>query len=366
MQVMRVASRIRDYEVRFAGSPDFIRGLAGLPYARYLVDENVWRLYRGRALAPFDRERVTVLPIGEERKTLDVAQGLYETLLGCPAKRNMTLVTIGGGMAQDLTGFAASTLYRGVRWILVPTTLLAQADSCIGGKTSLNFKGYKNLLGTFYPPHEVHIDTLFLKTLSEPDYYSGLGEVIKLHLLGGAKAAGALFAQLPALRRREQKALLRAIQASLAIKRSFCQDDEFDLGRRNNLNFGHCFGHALEATSDFAVPHGQAVLIGILFANIVAQRRKLLSPATSGKLAGWLLQCILVRPKPEHLGVDGLLAALRQDKKRTGQGLTLIMMREDHSMVKVDDLSPAELGAATRRLAELLGLRALESGRRKT
>lgn len=356
--MIKIASKLRDYEVHFTDSLDFLRRLDALPHGRFIIDENVWRLHQDKALAAIDRRRVTVLPIHEEQKNLETVMGLYDSLTASSAKRNMTLIAIGGGIAQDLTGFAASTLYRGVRWAYVPTTLLAQADSCIGGKTSLNFRGFKNLLGTFYPPHEVHINTLFLSTLSKLDYYSGLGEVIKLHLMGGPETTRTLFAEQPGLRRREAAALLRAIRTSLAVKQSFFEDDEFDLGRRNMLNFGHCFGHALESTSAFEIPHGQAVLIGIIFANIVAQGRRLMSPAAAAGLAEKILGSVVTRPKPEQLAPERILEAMRKDKKRTGEGLVLIMMSEDHSMVKVDDLRPEELAAATRDLAKTLGLEA--------
>ena len=144
-----------------------------------------------------------MLPVREERKTLETVQELYGHFLGRSAKRNMTLISIGGGILQDISGFAASTLYRGINWVFVPTTLLAQADSCIGSKTSLNYQGYKNLLGTFYPPNEVYIYMPFLATQAELDFYSGLGEVVKLHLMGGAERTRELIALLLIFDRRD-------------------------------------------------------------------------------------------------------------------------------------------------------------------
>ena len=138
-------------------------------------------------LTKFRNTETIVLPISEERKNLDTVQELYDQLITRPAKRNLTLISFGGGILQDITGFAASTIYRGVNWIFVPTTLLAQADSCIGSKTSLNYKNFKNLIGTFFPPISIYIYPTFITTQLDSDFYSGIGEVVKLHLMGGDK-----------------------------------------------------------------------------------------------------------------------------------------------------------------------------------
>ena len=134
---------------------------------------------------------------------------------------------MGGGITQDITGYLASTLYRGVRWVYAPTTLLAMADSCIGGKTSLNHGARKNLLGTMYPPERVLVHADFVSTLCDADYSSGLGEVVKLHLLGGQDSVDELREALPALLAREAGAVRRATRASLHIKRDFIEEDEF-------------------------------------------------------------------------------------------------------------------------------------------
>lgn len=351
---MRVASKLRDYDVRFWTSTDFLAGFESIPERQYVVDANVWRLY-GDSFKGVDPARVLVMPAEENRKNLDGVMEVYDALISRAAKKNITLISVGGGIIQDITGFAASTLYRGIRWIYVPTTLLAQADSCIGSKTSLNYKSYKNLVGGFYPPHEVHISTAFLKTLPEDDFYSGLGEVIKLHLMGGEAATEELVRAFPRIKERGADALLAAIRGSLNIKQEFFKDDEFDAGRRNMLNFGHCFGHALESVSGFAIPHGQAVSIGILFANIVARTRGLLAAEKASDLNRRLvLQNVTMFPRAEHLAVEPLFEAMKKDKKRTGEGLALIMMGTDHQMFRVSDLTLPELQAGVRELSLLL------------
>jgi 3-dehydroquinate synthase len=293
--------------------------------------------------------------VSEERKNLDSVMEIYDHLMQRSAKKNMTLISIGGGIVQDVTGFVASTLYRGLNWVFLPTTLLAQSDSCIGSKTSLNYKRFKNIIGTFYPPAEVHIHTPFLTTLPQDDFLSGLGEMVKLHLMGGNETTAQLTASLPAILERDAAALQQAIRSSLAIKLSYMEGDEFDTGRRNLLNFGHCFGHALETVSGYAIPHGQAVVIGMLFANLAAVRRGLLSSATAATIADSLLKRSFSIPlAEEYFAYEAILAAMKQDKKRIGDGLVMVMMDDAYSLQKVTDFSEHELAEGIRTLQQEL------------
>jgi 3-dehydroquinate synthase len=339
-----VPSRIRDYEVRFEETPGFIAALAKQPRTCFAIDENVWRLYRGTLLKDLPVAETIVVPISEQRKSLATVQWLYKQLLRQSAKRNLTMVTFGGGILQDVAGFAASTLYRGIRWIFVPTTLLAQADSCIGGKTSLNLLGFKNLLGTFFPPAQIHIYPPFLATQADEHYLSGVGEVVKLHLLGGRGLYERIWAELPSLLGRQTATMVPAIEASLRVKLDYLTGDEFDMGRRNLLNYGHDVGHALESTSRFTIPHGQAVLVGMLAANLIARNRSLLRAETEKEIAGAvLLPALRVRPRPKALEPRALIEAMKQDKKRTGDLLSLIMMKDEFGFERVNDLSPEEV-----------------------
>jgi 3-dehydroquinate synthase len=344
---MKIQSNIHDYEIHFTETLDFLQGFKQFPQRCYIIDNNVWKLYSKRFLDVLDKSEVIVLPVEEDRKQLDTVQELYDQLIVHSARRNLAMISIGGGITQDITGFAASTLYRGINWIFVPTTLLAQADSCIGSKTSLNYKGYKNLLGTFYPPSEVIIHIPFLATQEDKDFYSGLGEVVKLHIIGGEEKTLEIAELMPKIKQREPAALLIAVQNSLLIKQGYISGDEFDTGRRNLLNFGHCFGHALESTSEFQIPHGQAVVIGMLFANIVASERHVLSKEMQMHFAEKLLLPILItKPEKKHLDSIAVVEAMRKDKKQTGEGLVLIMLKDGYEMVKVNNLTPLEISHA--------------------
>ncbi len=350
---MQVKSSIRNYFVYFAESPSFVAELAALPKALFIVDEMVWQHHSSGCLALLKNADLIILPVHEELKSLQTVEGLYGQIMERSPKKNLNLISIGGGITQDITGFLASTLYRGITWTYVPTTLLAQTDSCIGAKTSLNFKRYKNLIGTFYPPASVFIHTPFLATQNEVDFFSGLGELVKLHLIGGEEDIQTLMAALPSLMRSERDVLSLSVKRALMIKQSYIEEDEFDAGRRNMLNYGHCFGHALETATDFAVPHGQAVVIGMLLANLVAKNRKKLLERTERLYAEKMLAPILrVDMKRLLFDDEKIIAAMQQDKKRTGMGLALVMLMDDQIMVKVDDLTTAEIHAV---LAEFRG-----------
>jgi 3-dehydroquinate synthase len=347
MSTWNIHSNIRDYTANIENTPDFMAELAAIDRSYFVVDENVWLHHGATLLNCLPKENLMILPISEDRKNLDGVQQLYDKLIQLPAKRNLTVVSVGGGILQDITGFAASTIYRGINWVFVPTTLLAQADSCIGGKTSLNYGGSKNLLGTFYPPSHIHIYAPFLLSLATNDFFSGLGEVIKLHLMGGPDSLQSLIELLPQLTKRNPSDLIVAIRQALDVKFAYMEGDEFDLGRRKLLNFGHDFGHALESTSLFAIPHGQAVIVGILAANIVAAKRSCLSADLEQELAKKvLLPNLVVRPSREMLDKTEILNAMKKDKKRTGENLVLIMMEDGFNLRLIDNLKPAEVEAA--------------------
>ncbi len=352
---LRIRSRVRDYEVVFDDSGAWVERLAAEAHAFIVVDENVLRLHGEGVLAPFLGAGVVPLPIAEDLKNFAAVAALADLATAQAAKRNVVVISIGGGITQDVTGFLASTLYRGVRWVYAPTTLLAMADSCIGGKTSLNLAAHKNLLGTVYPPEEVLIHAPFVSTLTDDDYASGLGEVVKLHVLGGKAAVAAVNGELPALVRRDSAAVRRATRSSLEIKRAYIEDDEFDRGRRNLLNYGHCFGHALETTTGFAVSHGQAVVVGMLLADRVAVSRGLLGDdEASVRRRSLYLPVLRVRPRLRAQDAAALVEAMKFDKKRMGSGLALVMVGDGLRALRVDDLGEDEALAALAVLPQLL------------
>jgi 3-dehydroquinate synthase len=355
VEKLELTSRVRDYTATFQPDEAFIADLVAMDNRIFVVDENVWKAHRAGVLAPLPFEDVMTLPIAEDTKSLASVELVWDALMERSAKRNMTIVSIGGGICQDITGFAACTLYRGVGWIFLPTTLLAQADSCIGSKTSLNYRRYKNLLGTFFPPNEVHIFAPFLTTQADLDYFSGVGEVVKLHVMGGEATARALDAAMPAIRVRDVAALHDAVRNSLKVKVSYIENDEFDLGRRNLLNYGHCFGHAIETATDYAVPHGQGVVIGMMMAQEIARTRGFETDAEQIALLDRVFDAaLLAEYVPSDVDLDRVIEAMKHDKKRTGEGLVVVLAADGFDMRKYDDITFDEAREAAVRVLERL------------
>ncbi len=354
---MQIKSNIHDYSVFFEDSFDFVEKLKQLPSRVFVLDRNVSELYP-HLTKGVDPKDIIFIDATEQNKTLDAVQDLLRQLVTREEKRNLTLISFGGGIIQDITGYAASCLYRGIKWIFVPTTLLAQADSCVGSKTSINFAGYKNILGGFYPPHQIYLCPAFLDSLSKTDYYSGIGEIIKFLLL--VDTAKPDFDEIYTIaqdlyqnRHRQQ-----AIERSLAVKQSYINQDEFDSGKRNLFNYGHCFGHALEVSSDFNVPHGIAVTIGMIFANIVSVDRGYLTDETYQLLNKRLfLPNIPIKLDKRWFNSEPLLSALKNDKKRVGKDLTIILPSSDQiDAIKINDLTEAEFSRSLTFLISELGV----------
>jgi len=355
---MKINSNIRNYSISFHDDLSFIIKYFSLSNTLIVIDKIVYDIYFGKDYPIEKYENIILLEIDEHMKKLESVQLLYDAAVNFSAKKNLTIVSIGGGILQDITGFFASTIYRGINWIYVPTTLLAQSDSCMGSKTSLNYKNYKNLLGTFYPPTEIHIATTFSNTLKELDFYSGLGEVIKLHIMGGKVLEQGLKDCLNQILMRDHLYLNEAVKNSLEIKLSYISNDEFDTGRRNLLNYGHCFGHALESTSNFEIPHGQAVLIGILVANIVAKNRDILSGKRFDEILNSLLiNSIVVKLSKKTITADLVVDAMKKDKKRTGEFLSLIMLTDSDELIRVNDLKNKEVTTALGQIAKYLEIK---------
>jgi len=354
---MLIRSRLGDYPVHFHDTFAFLDALAAKPNPVVVVDQKVFDLYREPLSAAFGARPVYLLDADENKKNLDEVTRICQWILDAfNAKRNIDFISIGGGITQDLSGFVASTLFRGVEWNYVPTTLLAQVDSCIGGKTSLNFGNRKNLLGTFYPPRAIHIAPAFTGTLPRLDLYSGFGEVAKFLLMRAFESGEPLSAAANELAEfvRHPDASAQLIRTCLNIKRSFMESDEFDRGRRNLLNYGHCFGHALEAASDYYVPHGIAVNVGVLYANLAAAARGLISMGDAEQIAREInLPLLVQKQRPADYDADRLLQNLKNDKKRTGAALPLVVPTSD-GLVKLDDVTEAEFKRILDALTETL------------
>jgi 3-dehydroquinate synthase len=343
---MIIQSRVKSYECRIVPGlldhQEKIRERLGKGRPFYLVDEAVYTLFKGPLKKLAGDDFLLRIKADERNKDYLALARVYRALIAKGFTRRDVLVTIGGGVLQDISGFVASTIYRGARWILIPTTLLAQADSCIGSKTSINLDTSKNLIGTFYPPDDILIDPAFLATLSDSAFRSGMGEIIKFHILSDRRRYAFLKKILAVKGLRQSPFMRKAILSTLEIKRSYFERDEFDTGVRNLLNYGHCFGHALESATDFKVAHGEAVVVGMAFANLLAVRRGIMPRKTEEELAGLFGPYF---PVFDLRKVSGALIAkyMRRDKKRVTCELTIIMGAGVGDFKKYDDVTDKEV-----------------------
>ncbi len=338
---MNIKAATKTYEVRFESDFSFVRKLADTPNAFFVVDQNVWDLYQDE-LSVVPENALYKLEAVESNKVIETALSICESMVQMNAKRNAHLISLGGGITQDVTGFAANILYRGIAWTFVPTTLLAACDSCIGGKTSLNYKSYKNLLGTFFPPDVIHICPLFFKTLSRSDLESGLGEVVKFNVMGGPQTLQDIETALPKLLSLDTDTVNTFVCNSLNFKKSIIEEDEFDGGRRVLLNFAHTFGHAFEVSSEYGIPHGSAVALGMVSANAVSRARGILDAALDNKVRK-LIKEIMPNYSPELIRDRAVIEAIRKDKKQIGSELSAVLMDGKQALHIVHDMSEEEV-----------------------
>jgi len=307
-----------------------------------LADQFIFDRYQGQLQAA----NLKCLPLvaTEEQKSFEKLTPVLVWLLENGLKRDGRLLVIGGGVLQDIGCFIASVLFRGVRWEFIPTTLLAQCDSCIGSKSSINIQSYKNQIGTFYAPDRVLLVTPILQTLPWDEIRSGLGEVIKLHLIAGEEPFGRIM-KLLARVREDATILPECIRSSLEIKKPFIEQDERDQGIRNLLNYGHTFGHAYESATHYAIPHGIAVTLGVLTATYVSAHTGLVSEDYFQNLKATL--AVWHQPyeqKLKQLPIATILSAIKLDKKNTKQGLHCILTRGAGRMEKIKLGTEVDLG----------------------
>lgn len=289
-----------------------------------IIDSNVNKLYPS-----LRRDTNIVLECNENLKTLEGVNHLILILSKLKININTKLIVIGGGILQDLVGFCSSIYARGIEYILIPTTLLAQADSCIGGKTSINFENKKNLLGTFYPPSNIIICTEFLKTLSNLDYISGLGEIYKFYLLQNKISEFEPDFFIDSM-----------IRNSLEYKVGILVKDEFDKKERKFLNFGHTFGHALESVSNHHIPHGIAVILGSMISLRISNELgyKIPNYDLSLKKGIDLVRSSQIKLFSEWFDLNSLLEIIKSDKKSTGN-LTMVLMSDGPFMLDIKNYS---------------------------
>ncbi len=294
-----------------------------------VTDQQVSDLYLKIILSALDKYEVQVLILqaGEDHKNFAAVSKIIDALVAERHDRESTLLSLGGGIIGDLTGFAASIYMRGMHWIQVPTTLLAQVDAAIGGKTGCNYAGLKNLLGTFYQPSAVIIDSIFLDSISTREFTAGIAEVIKYGMACDGEFFLWIEKHILQLKQRDNLVILEAITRCCRIKLRLVEIDEHDHGPRMALNFGHTFAHALESATKFKFYlHGEAVAIGMLLATHLAVKLGYIENSIYLRLEK-ILSCLAL-PLQVDLSlysVDELFKFMLQDKKNSGSGINMIL-----------------------------------------
>ena len=269
------------------------------------------------------------MPDGEAHKTLDQVTAIIGALLSEGYTRETTLIALGGGVVGDVAGFAAAVYQRGVQVIQVPTTLLSQVDSSVGGKTAVNHPLGKNMIGAFHQPKLVIMDVETLKTLSDREFSAGLAEIVKHAALADWAYFQWLQAHQVSIMARDSACLMEMIQWSCLIKAGIVAEDEKEHGRRALLNLGHTFGHAIETLSGYGIVlHGEAVAIGLMMAADYSVRAKLLMQSAPVQLKQLLAAFALPTMAPTGLIKQDFLQAMGRDKKATSEGLRLVILSD--------------------------------------
>lgn len=334
MELLPVRSAQGDYAVGFPSSlSDAIAPFLVKPPTVAVVDARVAQLHQEPLHTLLDVIPHLLMDAHEDTKTLTGVERCLRFFQAQGCTRGSEVLAIGGGIVQDLCTFSAHIYYRGIRWRFLPTTLLSMSDSCIGAKCGINLGAFKNQLGAFHSPTSVVICTSFLSTLEDRDIASGYGEILKLALTGDTDH----FRQLElaveegGLRNGHLPSLLRA---ALDTKRAVIEADEYETGLRQILNYGHTFGHALEAATDHAVPHGLAVAWGMDVINHIAHRRGLLAAPEHHRIRTFIHTHLAI-PHPRPIAADALLTAVRRDKKAAQGWVTLAILREPGRLERI-------------------------------
>ena len=310
----------------------------------------VWRLHGQRLARAIASVEPILVPDGERYKQLPTVMRIYDALVRANADRASTLVTFGGGVIGDMAGFAAATYLRGIALVHVPTTLLAQVDSAIGGKVGVNHPLGKNLIGSFYQPHAVVVDPSVLGTLPRREFRAGLYEVIKYGMTSSPGLFDRVARDRTALFAREPQALVPIIAESCRIKAGVVSADEKEAGPRRILNFGHTAGHAMEAVTKYRrYRHGEAVAYGMLVAAEVAAGRGALAEGDRKALAD-LTASLGPLPPVADLSSAQILEAMRHDKKIVAGRLHFVLPTSVGATTIVDDVADKEVRNALTRV----------------
>jgi 3-dehydroquinate synthase len=288
-----------------------------------LHGERVQQILKGMDL----KVDIIDFPAGEASKDIKTSLRIVDQLMSMGADRQSALVALGGGVVGDITGFVASIYMRGIPHVQVPTTLLAQVDSSIGGKTGIDLSTGKNIIGTFYQPKGVFIDLAFLKTLEPQELKNGLAEVVKYGIIDDTELFSILETRAKDITNQNVDLLREIVTRSCRIKKGVVEIDEQEKGLRRILNFGHTIGHAIETESGYTIPHGDAISMGMVAATILSERMQYLAAEDRKRIIALIRAIGLPDRIPANLSPDGIFAHMKGDKKKAGDTLNIVLLK---------------------------------------
>jgi 3-dehydroquinate synthase len=349
MKKVKVGLKSGGYEIRIGSGllPQVGHWLRDMGFSRKAVvitDTSVRELYAdalagGLTEAGF-RVDVLEVPVGEKQKNLETAGRLYQWLTGAYAERTTPVLALGGGVIGDLAGFVAATYMRGVPLVQVPTTLLAQVDSSIGGKTAVDCDQLKNMIGVFYQPRLVVADIDTLKTLPEAELANGMAEAIKMSAIMSPELLEYIDRNIKKARALETAVLEEIVYRSARLKAGVVVVDERESGLRAVLNYGHTVGHAIEAVSGFRLSHGQAVAIGMVAEAEISRRMGMLDRGSVTRLKGVIRKAGLPVDMPA-MDIREVMTAMRHDKKVAGDTIRFVLLKSIGDARITDKVSPS-------------------------
>lgn len=306
----------------------------------YIIDKNIYDIYFKHIELKINS--FVIIEAIEQNKNIEyILQSILPLIVKCNLNKKSNLIAIGGGITQDITAFISSVYMRGINWTLFPTTLLSQCDSCIGSKSSINYGNIKNLLGTFYPPDKIFIDINFLNTLPIEHIYSGIGEIIKIFAIDGSIKDFQNIENILNEEKQDYSLFQKIIKKSLELKKNIIEVDEFDDDIRNIMNFGHCFGHALESSLNFKITHGICVSYGILVSLIISKSMNLVVDFSNYNIVfNTALKSIKNKKIFTNIDFDSIEPFLYKDKKYSkDSGITFILFKNIGNIIKKERIN---------------------------
>lgn len=329
----------RDLSYDIITGKNIFQNLAGLIKEKFnpdksfiITDENVYRIYEDKIKKELIQSstisELFVIPAGEKSKSQNVRDKLENEIINHKPSRNSMIIAIGGGVVGDLSGFLASTILRGIKYVQVPTTIIAQVDSSIGGKTGINTKHSKNLIGTFHQPSLVLVDFDFLKTLPDIEYFNGLAEILKSLLISSREGFEILENNADELIARNEKILSQLINQSIKIKSEVVAKDPEEKNIRKILNFGHTVGHAIEALSNYRIKHGFAIAEGLLVESYLSFIINELSEVDLFRIQYIVNKLNLDKQHRKKFTFEQVYEKMTYDKKRLNAQITFSLLKE--------------------------------------